>query len=153
MSKLDLQQIQENIDRLRKMRGPHLGDGINQNVHASQLADHLQALLDTLASMQARIDSLMLEHCPDEMTEEQHQEWAAHQIRSEFDLPEDGKRIETVDEMVRTTTLTARPGDDLRNPLARKRAKIEFVYYCPGTEHKCADHVVCSARGHCCYPL
>lgn len=34
------------------------------------------------ASKQARIDALMLEHCPDEMTPEQMAEWAAHQAVS-----------------------------------------------------------------------
>lgn len=31
-------------------------------------------------SQQARIDALMLEHCPDEMTVEQMAEWAKHQV-------------------------------------------------------------------------
>ena len=31
-------------------------------------------------SQQARIDALMLEHCPDEMTPEQMAEWAKHQV-------------------------------------------------------------------------
>ena len=31
------------------------------------------------ASMQARIDELMLEYCPDEMTEHQKTTWAEHQ--------------------------------------------------------------------------
>lgn len=30
--------------------------------------------------MQARIDALMLEYCPDEMSEEQKRNWAAHQV-------------------------------------------------------------------------
>ena len=32
------------------------------------------------ARMQARIDALMLEYCPDEMSEEQKRNWAAHQV-------------------------------------------------------------------------
>ena len=31
-------------------------------------------------SQQARIDALMLEHCPDEMTPEQMAEWSKHQV-------------------------------------------------------------------------
>ncbi len=33
-----------------------------------------------LASKQAKIDSLMLEYCPDEMTQEQKDNWAKHQV-------------------------------------------------------------------------
>ena len=33
-----------------------------------------------VATLQARIDELMLEYCPDEMTPEQLDEWARHQI-------------------------------------------------------------------------
>lgn len=33
----------------------------------------------TVAAMQARIDELMLEYCPHEMTQEQFDEWARHQ--------------------------------------------------------------------------
>lgn len=31
-------------------------------------------------SLQAKIDELMLEYCPDEMTTEQRAEWAKHQV-------------------------------------------------------------------------
>lgn len=31
-------------------------------------------------SQQAKIDRLMLEYCPDEMTEQQKKEWARHQV-------------------------------------------------------------------------
>jgi len=34
------------------------------------------------AALQARIDELMQEYCPDEMTEEQWAEWAKHQVPS-----------------------------------------------------------------------
>ena len=33
-----------------------------------------------IATLQARIDELMLEYCPEEMTPEQLDEWARHQI-------------------------------------------------------------------------
>ena len=32
------------------------------------------------ASLQAKIDALMLEYCPDEMTKEQMDNWASHQV-------------------------------------------------------------------------
>lgn len=31
-------------------------------------------------TLQARIDALMLEHCPDEMTDDQRTNWARHQV-------------------------------------------------------------------------
>lgn len=37
---------------------------------------HYEAII---ASLQAKIDELMLEHCPEEMTKEQIDEWARHQ--------------------------------------------------------------------------
>jgi hypothetical protein len=40
-------------------------------------------LRDELEAAQARIDELMLEYCPDEMTPEQVAKWAKHQRRVE----------------------------------------------------------------------
>ena len=37
-------------------------------------------------SLQAKIDALMFEYCPDEMTEEQIDNWANHQVVSSFSL-------------------------------------------------------------------
>ena len=49
----------------------------------SAVVDRQQKQLDRnaeqLASKQARIDALMVEHCPKEMTEEQVKEWKKHQ--------------------------------------------------------------------------
>ena len=49
-------------------------------------APEAQAMLDhvagpTIAAMQAKIDALMLEYCPDEMTPEQVENWKRHQVR------------------------------------------------------------------------
>jgi hypothetical protein len=33
-----------------------------------------------LSAMQAKLDLLMLEYCPDEMTEEQLKSWGEHQV-------------------------------------------------------------------------
>jgi len=56
----------------------------------SAVVDRQQKQLDRnaeqLASKQATIDMLMLEYCPDEMTEEQVEEWKKHQI-----IKEEGK--------------------------------------------------------------
>lgn len=35
-----------------------------------------------LRSAQAKIDALMWEYCPDEMTKEQKREWAKHQVEA-----------------------------------------------------------------------
>lgn len=46
------------------------------------LADELDALAagrQEASALQAKIDALMLEYCPDEMTDEQRANWAAHQ--------------------------------------------------------------------------
>lgn len=42
-------------------------------------ADEIERLRRDLASKQAEIDALMLEHCPGEMTPEQIEEWGRHQ--------------------------------------------------------------------------
>jgi len=49
----------------------------------SDYVQELAALRAENASKQAKIDSLMLEFCPDEMTQEQLDNWAAHQIPCE----------------------------------------------------------------------
>jgi hypothetical protein len=53
----------------------------------SELADELaeseisnRAHVAELKSADAKIDALMLEYCPDEMTQEQRDRWAAHQV-------------------------------------------------------------------------
>jgi len=53
----------------------------------SAVVDRQQEMLDRnaeqLASKQAKIDALMVEHCPDEMTKEQVEEWKKHQVVKE----------------------------------------------------------------------
>ena len=39
----------------------------------------IKKLLEIIDEQQAKIDSLMLEYCPDEMTEEQLENWEKHQ--------------------------------------------------------------------------
>lgn len=41
--------------------------------------DEIAMLRQQLASAQAKIDALMLEYCPNEMTKEQLDEWARNQ--------------------------------------------------------------------------
>lgn len=53
----------------------------NTEYHAAMMEGHekVQELSSRLGAAQARIDALMLEYCPDEMTDEQTDEWANHQ--------------------------------------------------------------------------
>ena len=44
-------------------------------------ADLLDAALSELEHRQFLIDSLMLEYCPDEMSEEQQENWAKNQVK------------------------------------------------------------------------
>lgn len=53
----------------------------------TRLGQELAAAVAREAAKQAKIDALMLEYCPDEMTQEQLAEWAAHQKPSP-DQPE-----------------------------------------------------------------
>lgn len=43
------------------------------------LEEQLSEANKKIAALEAQIDSLMLEYCPDEMTKEQFDNWAAHQ--------------------------------------------------------------------------
>jgi hypothetical protein len=43
--------------------------------------DRIKQLEQQLAAKQAKIDELMLEYCPDEMTDEQLAEYARHQVQ------------------------------------------------------------------------
>ena len=45
----------------------------------AELQDENDQLCTALAAAQAKIDSLMLEYCPDEMTPEQIENWGKHQ--------------------------------------------------------------------------
>lgn len=45
-----------------------------------ELEDEVAKLKLEVASKQAKIDELMLEYCPDEMSKEQLDNWAKHQI-------------------------------------------------------------------------
>ena len=48
-----------------------------------QQQEQLDRNAEKIASKQAQIDRLMMEYCPDEMTEEQVNEWKKHQIIKE----------------------------------------------------------------------
>jgi len=48
--------------------------------------DEVPMLIRHLDDRQARIDALMLEYCPDEMTEAQKENWAKHQRQAGDDM-------------------------------------------------------------------
>lgn len=70
-----------------KGRAKNVANGIE--VLATRFRRQTADLSQQLAAANGRIDALMLEHCPDEMTKEQLANWAAHQRRA--DLSEAGK--------------------------------------------------------------
>ena len=47
----------------------------------------IDELLKELGAKQAKIDELMLEYCPEEMTKKQFDDWAKHQKSSNFSVP------------------------------------------------------------------
>ena len=51
------------------------------------LVNELEAVLILLECKQAKIDSLMLEYCPDEMTKEQLDVWGKHQKPVKEQIP------------------------------------------------------------------
>jgi hypothetical protein len=51
-----------------------------QNDPGQKVPSVSRTLIRHIGSLQARIDELMLEYCPDEMTQERFDEWARHQV-------------------------------------------------------------------------
>lgn len=69
--------IADEIRALAEYLEPFVTPGTVEDVLA--LADRVEAVERDAASKQARIDALMLEYCPEEMTPDQREEWARHQ--------------------------------------------------------------------------
>ena len=73
----------EHINQLRARK--HQADQAGLNIYDEdynvvlRLLNHALEAHDKIESMQARIDELMLEYCPDEMTQEQIDNWCKHQ--------------------------------------------------------------------------
>lgn len=58
----------------------HIDAMTREGLHdKSAIAGELAARDIEIERLQARLDALMLEHCPDDMTPEQLSNWAAHQ--------------------------------------------------------------------------
>lgn len=54
----------------------------NQRAHRTQILpspEDFESVADEIESLQARIDALMLEYCPNEMTPAQIERWERHQ--------------------------------------------------------------------------
>lgn len=58
---------------------PRTAERIKDAIYSAIEQDQHAALRAEVEAKQARIDALMLEHSPDEMTPEQLAEWAQHQ--------------------------------------------------------------------------
>lgn len=76
MARADLEAtIAEQAAELEVLRVAHRA---HEDSNLKMLAK-LKQQAHELESLQCKIDALMLEYCPDEMTEEQKVEWARHQ--------------------------------------------------------------------------
>src|SRR4051812_43759548 len=67
-----------------QLPGAHGSDPLASTIeqYHEKLGDALAEVVRlrlVIGAKQAHIDALMLEHCPDEMTPEQLEEWASHQ--------------------------------------------------------------------------
>jgi hypothetical protein len=69
--------VNEMVERLRYLDG--MMTERTDSLFA-EAADMLAELREKNERLQAEIDRLMLEHCPDEMTEKQVATWAEHQV-------------------------------------------------------------------------
>lgn len=58
----------------------HWDSGDDERCPLCRANDRLSEAVSRIGSMQAQIDALMLEYCPDEMTPEQLAEWQRHQV-------------------------------------------------------------------------
>lgn len=74
------------VERLRTERLHGRGAALEAGIDGGTMADVITALHKraesaqrALAGAQAKIDALMLEYCPDEMTHEQVENWGKHQ--------------------------------------------------------------------------
>lgn len=86
--------LREYIHNLETIADP--AGTVRENAIAVDTIAGLEVLLvdekSKNAALQAKIDALMLEHCPDEMTPEQRAEWVKHQRAV---TGEEAKRIDT----------------------------------------------------------
>lgn len=91
----------------------------------------LEAAMDEIASLQAKIDRLMLEYCPDEMTPEQVGEWGNHQVPASAPVA-----WEYISLVSGGSMLSNQPPDRLIEP---ERFKIVPLYTTPQPCPRCAE--------------
>lgn len=81
----------EEIERLNaawKAQQFHLEAEERESAHWQERAEQAERRAERL---QAQVDALMLEYCPDEMTPEQVEEWTRHQKAVAFDRADKGE--------------------------------------------------------------
>ena len=82
-NRVPLEDALRRVDEYRRIpqaaRNGYQADAIALADAYATLQEQNAGLLRRIESHQARIDALMLEFCPDEMTAEQKAEWASHQ--------------------------------------------------------------------------
>ena len=86
-SKAEMERLREQIkcghsmelDSLARERDELLVENERLLAANRDCIDHFNAAMEDLAAAQAKIDSLMLEYCQDEMTPEQIDNWGKHQ--------------------------------------------------------------------------
>lgn len=59
-------------------------EAVHEDTVLSEFAYRIE-MLQQINALQAQIDSLMLEYCPDEMTKEQFENWGKHQKAVDYD--------------------------------------------------------------------
>ena len=69
-------------DELRRLRAEH-DELVAARAEIDRQRTQIENLFQTAYAKQAKIDALMLEFCPGEMSQEQRDEWAKHQIANE----------------------------------------------------------------------
>jgi hypothetical protein len=86
-----LEQLREDLAKIAdRVFEPNQEDGgchlpwqeVPAAIRAHDLTPYESAQDAEIAALQAKIDALMLEYCPSEMTPEQMAEWERHQKRS-----------------------------------------------------------------------
>lgn len=77
-------------DAIKRMdSNPEVSGGIMTSIRFEQhdtlkkAADEIESLRAKVAELEAKLDAVMLEHCPDEMTLEQVENWGKHQAKHE----------------------------------------------------------------------
>lgn len=74
-----IEVIERGIGDIEVHRNGLWGYDVNDRVFAA-LLHRVFELEDANSALQSQIDNLMLEYCPEEMSQQQVEEWARHQV-------------------------------------------------------------------------